>query len=91
MGSILSYWVRSLSFFFSGRDGSTELPNTTGAMGCGAYLCPPGLVAGEMKAILLEPEFKGWFRRVAFAVYSKPDNGGGNFAIFEETFKDIYV
>ncbi|KAH6916403.1 hypothetical protein BKA70DRAFT_1419318 [Coprinopsis sp. MPI-PUGE-AT-0042] len=32
-----------------------------GAMGCGAYACPPKLVAEEMKSILLEKEFSGWF------------------------------
>jgi hypothetical protein len=60
-------------------------------MGCGAYRCPPALVAEEMKAVLLEPEFKGWFRDVVFAVYSTPGNGGGNFAVFERTFKDVML
>jgi hypothetical protein len=56
-------------------------------MGCGAYLCPPKHVAEEMKNILLEPEFHGWFQTVVFAIYSTPINGGRNFAVFEETFK----
>ncbi|KIJ65223.1 hypothetical protein HYDPIDRAFT_131629 [Hydnomerulius pinastri MD-312] len=54
-----------------------------GALGCGAYRCPAKLVAREMKAILCEPEFKGWFRKVTFAVYSTADNGGSNFDIFK--------
>jgi hypothetical protein len=58
-------------------------------MGCGAYACPPELVAREMKTILLDAEFKGWFKRVVFAVYSTPSNGGKNFAIFEQAFKDV--
>ncbi|SJL09789.1 uncharacterized protein ARMOST_13170 [Armillaria ostoyae] len=59
-----------------------------GAMGCGAYNCPPVLVANEMKNILLENEFKGWFKKVTFAVYSK---GQGNYDIFKEVFLDVVV
>ncbi|KAF9003129.1 hypothetical protein BDZ89DRAFT_1081153 [Hymenopellis radicata] len=62
-----------------------------GAMGCGAYLCPPRLVATEMKNILLEDEFRGWFRRVVFAVYSTKGNGSGNFEVFQEVFEDVVV
>jgi uncharacterized protein (TIGR02452 family) len=61
----------------------------TGAMGCGVYGCPPRLVAEEMKAGLLEPEFQGWFRRVVFAVYSKKSNGAGNFDIFQELLEGV--
>ena len=60
-------------------------------MGCGAYRCPPRLVAAEMKTILRESEFKGWFRRVIFAVYSKEDIGESNFVIFSEAFKDVWI
>ncbi|KAI3598451.1 hypothetical protein WG66_000694 [Moniliophthora roreri] len=62
-----------------------------GAMGCGAYRCPPQMVAEEMKAILLDSEFKGWFRNVTFAVYSNPSNGPGNFEVFEKVFKGVKV
>ncbi|KAF8998125.1 hypothetical protein BDQ17DRAFT_1328984 [Cyathus striatus] len=62
-----------------------------GAMGCGAYRCPPVLVANEMKSILLDPEFKCWFRKVEFAVYSVPRNGPGNYDVFKEVFKDVKV
>ncbi|KAF9020739.1 hypothetical protein BDZ89DRAFT_1072044 [Hymenopellis radicata] len=47
-----------------------------GAMGCGAYLCPPRL---------------WWFRRVVFAVYSTKGNGPGNFEVFQEVFEDVVV
>lgn len=57
-----------------------------GAMGCGAYRCPPRLVAEEMKAILLEDEFKGYFREVVFAVYSHPDDPVSNYEIFKSVF-----
>lgn len=60
-----------------------------GAMGCGAYACPPTQVAREMRAILLEDEFKAAFREVVFAVYSKPGNGGTNYEVFERVLRDI--
>ncbi|KZT25155.1 hypothetical protein NEOLEDRAFT_368415 [Neolentinus lepideus HHB14362 ss-1] len=59
------------------------------AMGCGAYACPPRQVASMMKSILLEPEFKGWFRRVVFAVYSSARNGPGNYGIFKEILDGV--
>ncbi|KAF8074645.1 hypothetical protein FPV67DRAFT_1407943 [Lyophyllum atratum] len=57
-----------------------------GAMGCGAYMCPPELVAEEMRAILLDDEFRGWFRQVVFAVYSKGEIGNRNFDVFSGAF-----
>ncbi|KAH6889077.1 hypothetical protein BKA70DRAFT_1121247 [Coprinopsis sp. MPI-PUGE-AT-0042] len=60
-----------------------------GAMGCGAYACPPKLVAEEMKSILLEKEFSGWFGKAVFAVYSTPSDGPTNFSVFSETFKGV--
>ncbi|KIK52993.1 hypothetical protein GYMLUDRAFT_49573 [Collybiopsis luxurians FD-317 M1] len=62
-----------------------------GAMGCGAYACPPRVVAMEMRTILLDPEFKGRFTKVVFAVYSAPGNGVRNFGIFEEVFRGTEV
>ncbi|EGN95108.1 hypothetical protein SERLA73DRAFT_113884 [Serpula lacrymans var. lacrymans S7.3] len=62
-----------------------------GALGCGAYRCPPRLVAEEMKAILLEPEFRGWFRHIVFAVYSSNRNGPGNFGVFKDALDGIDV
>ncbi|KXN86704.1 hypothetical protein AN958_09695 [Leucoagaricus sp. SymC.cos] len=60
-----------------------------GAMGCGVYACPPKLVAQEMKTILLDQEFKNYFDRVVFAVYSK--DGNGNFEVFSRAFKGVEV
>jgi hypothetical protein len=62
-------------------------------MECGAYVCPPQVVAldSEMKAILLEDEFKGWFKEVVFAIYSTKKNGPGNFEVFSEVFKNVQV
>jgi len=58
-------------------------------MGCGAYACPPQLVAHEMKTILLEKEFGGYFDRVVFAVYSKGRNG--NFSVFSAVWSGVEV
>ncbi|KAJ7171006.1 hypothetical protein C8R46DRAFT_1087454 [Mycena filopes] len=62
-----------------------------GAMGCGAYGCPPRLVATEMREILREDEFSGWFKKVVFAIYSRRSNGPGNFEVFESVFKGVRV
>ncbi|KAJ3996155.1 hypothetical protein F5050DRAFT_1808013 [Lentinula boryana] len=62
-----------------------------GAMGCGAYFCPPLLVATEMRDILLEPEFKGRFTKVVFAIYSAPGNGARNFEVFEKVFRGVEI
>ncbi|KAF5373505.1 hypothetical protein D9757_010490 [Collybiopsis confluens] len=70
-------------------DGRTIL--VLGAMGCGAYACPPRLVASEMRDILLEPEFKARFTKIVFAVYSVPGNGERNFSVFRDVFQDVEV
>jgi hypothetical protein len=44
-----------------------------------------------MKTILLEREFKGWFRQVVFAVYSTNINGPGNFRVFTEAFEGVQI
>jgi uncharacterized protein (TIGR02452 family) len=57
-----------------------------GAMGCGAYGCPPRAVAREMKKALELHEFKGWFERVVFAVYAAGPSGQRNLEVFQEVF-----
>jgi uncharacterized protein (TIGR02452 family) len=57
-----------------------------GAMGCGAYGCPPRAVAREMKKALEMLEFKGWFERVVFAVYAAGPSGQRNLEVFQEVF-----
>jgi uncharacterized protein (TIGR02452 family) len=66
------------------REGKTGL--VLGALGCGAYRCPPALVAREMKGVLAEEEFRGWFGRVVFAVYGKGPVGERNFRVFQKVF-----
>ncbi|KAI0692493.1 hypothetical protein BC835DRAFT_1356914 [Cytidiella melzeri] len=60
-----------------------------GAMGCGAYQCPPRQVAEEMKAILRWPEFRGRFLEIVFAVYSAKYDS--NFRVFSEVFDGVVV
>ncbi|KAJ4377067.1 hypothetical protein N0V86_006508 [Didymella sp. IMI 355093] len=57
-----------------------------GAMGCGAYGCPPRVVAREMKMALDRNEFFGWFETVTFAVYAAGPSGQQNFDVFREVF-----
>jgi uncharacterized protein (TIGR02452 family) len=65
-------------------EGVTRL--VLGAMGCGAYRCPPRVVAQEMKMALEREEFAGWFGNVAFAVYAAGPIGTKNLEIFREVF-----
>jgi len=65
-------------------DGKTCI--VLGAMGCGAYRCPPGLVAREMKGVLEEEEFQGWFELIVFAVYGSGPVGKRNLEIFRNAF-----
>lgn len=58
----------------------------TGAMGCGAYGCPPRQVAEEMKAVLSDEEFVGWFKDVVFAIYPAGRTGQTNYDAFKEVF-----
>ncbi|KAF9693438.1 hypothetical protein EKO04_008693 [Ascochyta lentis] len=57
-----------------------------GAMGCGAYGCPPHAVAREMKSTLEKDEFSGWFETVAFAVHAAGPSGKHNFDVFRDVF-----
>ena len=59
----------------------------SGAMGCGAYGCPPRDVAEEMKAVLFDEEFVGWFKEVIFAIYPAGRTGQRNYDVFKEVFE----
>lgn len=65
-------------------EGVTRL--VLGAMGCGAYRCPPRVVAKEMKMALESEEFAGWFENIAFAVYAAGPIGQKNLEVFREVF-----
>ena len=58
-----------------------------GAFGCGAYGNPPALVAELFQEILEEPEFKGAFDEICFAILEdKNSPAGGNYAPFAKVF-----
>jgi uncharacterized protein (TIGR02452 family) len=60
-----------------------------GAMGCGAYGCPPKAVAREMKKALQMDEFRGWFEIVVFAVYAAGPSGRENLEVFKDVFNGV--
>lgn len=66
------------------RNGKTCV--VLGAMGCGAYGCPPGLVAWEIRKVLEEEEFQGWFDRIVFAAYGSGPVGKRNLDVFWKEF-----
>jgi uncharacterized protein (TIGR02452 family) len=66
------------------HNGVTSL--VLGAMGCGAYGCPPKAVAKTMKRLLTTEEFDGWFENVLFAVHAGGPTGKRNFDAFREIF-----
>ncbi|KAH6629440.1 hypothetical protein C7974DRAFT_186346 [Boeremia exigua] len=66
-------------------NGLTKL--VLGAMGCGAYGCPPYAVAREMKSVIEKDEFKGWFDTIVFAVYASGPSGKENLDAFSEVFE----
>lgn len=66
------------------HNGQTSL--VLGAMGCGAYRCPPEVVAKEMRTILEDDEFAGWFENIVFAVYAAGRVGQRNLEVFHGEF-----
>ena len=81
-----------LIYRMAAKNGKTFL--VLGAFGCGAYRCPPVTVAREMKTILREKEFTGWFEEVVFAIFGqepkpggRPDTGFENYRIFKQVFE----
>lgn len=74
-----------LTLRMAAQNGVTSL--VLGAMGCGAYGCPPQAVAREMKRIIADDEFKGWFGDVVFAVYAAGPSGQRNLEVFKEVFE----
>ncbi len=61
-----------------------------GALGCGVYASPPKPVASEMKSVLLDPEFRGHFKRVVFAVCDKAGHQE-KFAAFRDAFAGVEI
>ena len=48
-----------------------------GALGCGAYKCPPDEVASQFRTVMNEPEFKNKFKLILFAIWEKPGRPNG--------------
>lgn len=65
-----------------------------GAFGCGAFLNPNQEVACCWAEVLREPEFKGWWENVVFAIMNdgRPGmNGEGNFQTFQRVLHGLVV
>lgn len=58
-----------------------------GAFGCGVYGCPQRVVAEEMRHVLLEDEFGGWFDRVWVARRAS----NGDFGPFGEIMDNVLL
>ncbi|KAK7191458.1 hypothetical protein DPSP01_002941 [Paraphaeosphaeria sporulosa] len=78
-----------LTLRMAAMKGVTKL--VLGAMGCGAYHCPPHVVAEEMKKAIERDEFRGWFEDLPFAVYAAGPVGRQNFEVFEKVFKELAI
>ncbi|KAJ4349978.1 uncharacterized protein N0V89_008599 [Didymosphaeria variabile] len=74
-----------LTLRMAAKNGVTSL--VLGAMGCGAYNCPPQVVAQEMKNAIEMDEFKGWFEEVPFAVFAAGPSGMRNYDVFKKVFQ----
>lgn len=74
-----------LTLRLAAMNGVTKL--VLGAMGCGAYGCPPQVVAEEMKKGIEMDEFKGWFEEVPFAVFAAGPSGVRNYNVFRKVFQ----
>ena len=55
-----------------------------GAMGCGAFRNPPKHIAELFRQVLNEPQYKGRFRRVVFAIINEDLCN-----VFSDVFKDF--
>ncbi|PSN59672.1 hypothetical protein BS50DRAFT_579896 [Corynespora cassiicola Philippines] len=75
-----------LTLRMAAANGVTKL--VLGAMGCGAFMCPPKAVAEEMKRAINLDEFKGWFEIVTFAVYAAGLAGKINLKVFKDVFEN---
>ncbi|KAF8461333.1 hypothetical protein BDZ91DRAFT_632835, partial [Kalaharituber pfeilii] len=73
----IRFWLR-----VAAMNGQERL--VLGAWGCGSHLCPPSVIAEEMRKALEEKEFKGWFREIVFAIKEgNEERGKGNLEVFK--------
>lgn len=57
-----------------------------GAFGCGAFNNPPKQMAELFRQVIEEPEFKGIFRQIVFAIIEDHNSKGINYEAFCEVF-----
>ena len=60
-----------------------------GALGCGAFGHPSTEVANCWKRVLQEPEFKGWFGVIVFAILDTPSSN--NLPVFKDILEGVEV
>ena len=61
-----------------------------GAFGCGAFGNKPDVTAKIFKDVMLEPEFQGHFREIAFGVINDR-NGSQNYSIFKKYLENLEI
>lgn len=59
-----------------------------GAFGCGAFKTPPCDMALLFREIINEPEFRGHFRSIVFAIKEDHFTKNANYEVFENVLKD---
>ena len=57
-----------------------------GAFGCGAFNNPPKQMAELFRQVIEEPEFKGLFQQIVFAIIEDHNSKGINYEAFREVF-----
>ena len=61
-----------------------------GALGCGAFRNPPEHTAELFREVMEEPEFRGTFRHICFAIKEDHNSRGkGNYAPFAKEFQNF--
>lgn len=59
-----------------------------GAMGCGAFNNPPSHMARLFRQVIEEPEFRGLFRQIVFAVIEDHNSRNANYKAFHDVFPE---
>jgi len=62
-----------------------------GALGCGAWRNPPQHVAEVFSGVLSEPEFRGRFAKIVFAILKPVNDITDNFEAFSRLFQRARV
>lgn len=77
--------IRNIAEVAAARDADTLI---LGAFGCGAFMNPPEMVARAFRRVLVEKEYRRYFRRVIFAIKGgSPENP--NFQAFSRVLDEM--